>query len=117
MPHWKSWYGTAWDSEGVEQLRISQRRKGEEKMKKRLASTLLAGAMVCSMVLTGCSGGDAEKKDTSPAEKETDTNKGKEQDAVGEAAALIDAIYVQVPEIWCFSVQGEGSNACLVYGD
>ena len=95
MPHWKSWYGTAWDSEGVEQLCISQRRKGEEKMKKRLASTLLAGAMVCSMVLTGCSGGDAEKKDTSPAEKETDTNKGKEQDAVGEAAALIDAIYVQ----------------------
>lgn len=64
-------------------------------MKKRLASTLLAGAMVCSMVLTGCSGGDAEKKDTPPAEKETDTNKGKEQDAVGEAAALIDAIYVQ----------------------
>ena len=50
---------------------------------------------MCSMVLTGCSGGDAEKKDTSPAEKETDTNKGKEQDAVGEAAALIDAIYVQ----------------------
>ncbi len=63
-------------------------------MKARLTAALLTGVMACSMVLTGCSGGDAEK-DTTPTEKETDTNTGKELDAVGEAAALIDAIYVQ----------------------
>ncbi len=71
-------------------------------MKKKVVAVLLAGAIIGSMALTGCSGG-GERADTSSGdgrtESQTDTENEPETDAdqkaADEAAALIDAIYVQ----------------------
>ena len=88
-------------------------------MKKKLAVALLIGAMICSLVLTGCSketsesvvntveseenkenaektepekeNKEAESADTASTEDEADSD----QKAADEVAALIDAIYVQ----------------------
>lgn len=72
-------------------------------MKKKLAAVLLTGAMTCSLALTGCSkdapasGENAvstEEESTENAEPEGE-NENQDQAAADEAAALIDAIYVQ----------------------
>ena len=71
-------------------------------MKKKVVAVLLAGAIIGSMALTGCSGG-GERADISSGdgrtESQTDTENEPETDAdqkaADEAAALIDAIYVQ----------------------
>lgn len=72
-------------------------------MKKKLAAALLTGAMTCSLALTGCSkdapasGENAvstEEESTENAEPEGE-NENQDQAAADEAAALIDAIYVQ----------------------
>lgn len=99
-------------------------RKGERKMKKRLVTALLMGAMTCSLVFAGCGGKAAEtsenteqteesneppKEENAPSEGEesdepsTEEENGESQEEEGnadqaaadEAAALIDAIYVQ----------------------
>lgn len=90
-------------------------------MKKKLVVTLLAGAMVCSLALTGCAGAEpaanSVQTETDSAEKETaestqsgeqgsgaqkqteaasaESDAGSDQEAADEVAALIDAIYVQ----------------------
>lgn len=93
-------------------------------MKKRLVTALLMGAMTCSLVFAGCGGKDAEtsenteqteesnepsKEENAPSEGEesdepsTEEENGESQEEEGnadqaaadEAAALIDAIYVQ----------------------
>lgn len=89
----------------------------ERKMKKKIISALLSGAMVCSLVLTGCSketsvsaenavqteagktesaelAGENDRQDrTNESEAGGDT--ASDQAAADEVAALIDAIYVQ----------------------
>ncbi len=69
-------------------------------MRKKTVVALLAGAMACSIVLTGCgkenmvdSGNtvNSEKPDTPAAKEETKTDK----EIANETATLIDAIYVQ----------------------
>lgn len=66
-------------------------------MKKKLAAALLTSVMVGSLALTGCSGKNAEQTGN-PVQTETASAEGEtvsDQDAADEAAALIDAIYVQ----------------------
>ncbi|MBD5445142.1 MAG: cobalt chelatase [Lachnospiraceae bacterium] len=66
-------------------------------MKKKLAITLLAGVMTCSLALTGCSketsGADADIVQTEADNVQAATDN--DQAAADEVAALIDAIYVQ----------------------
>ena len=66
-------------------------------MKMKLAITLLAGAMTCSLALTGCSketsGADADIVQTEADNVQAATDN--DQAAADEVAALIDAIYVQ----------------------
>lgn len=57
-------------------------------MKKRVIAALLTGIMCFGLVLTGCAGKEA----SAPVGEETE---GGDQKAADEAAALIDAIYVQ----------------------
>ncbi len=57
-------------------------------MKKKFAAVLLTGIMACVPVLTGCSNGNTETAGGS-AQNVSD------QEAADQAAALIDAIYVQ----------------------
>lgn len=69
-------------------------------MKKKVVAVLLTGVIIGSVALAGCSGGDAGQTDTSSSgESKTETEGGTEadadQEAANEAAALIDAIYVQ----------------------
>ncbi|MCM1214714.1 MAG: sirohydrochlorin cobaltochelatase [Lachnospiraceae bacterium] len=81
-------------------------------MKKKLTAALLTGAMVCSLALTGCSNADAEtagnsvQADDGNAESAGSSSSSEQsgeaspeavsdQDAANQAAALIDAIYVQ----------------------
>lgn len=56
-------------------------------MKKKTLAVLLAIAMVATLAMTGCSGGDKESG--------TDSATEEDQKAADEVAALIDAIYVQ----------------------
>lgn len=71
-------------------------------MKKKLAVTLLASALICSSVLTGCSkDAPASEENTVQTEDESTKDESTKDDAVSdqaaadEVAALIDAIYVQ----------------------
>lgn len=98
--------------------------KGERKMKKRLVTALLMGAITCSLAFAGCGGKAAETSENTeqteesnePSKEENVLSEGEESDepsteeengesqeeegnadqaAADEAAALIDAIYVQ----------------------
>lgn len=62
-------------------------------MKKKFIVTLLTGTMICSMALTGCSKETAASVDNVTQTEEQ--NAGSDQEAADNAAALIDAIYVQ----------------------
>lgn len=67
-------------------------KRGDGKMKKKLFAALLAAAMTCALVLTGCAKENgADTGSETDTESETDTD----QQAADEVAALIDAIYVQ----------------------
>lgn len=65
-------------------------------MKKKLAVTLLTGAMIFSCILTGCSKENSEDTTQKTSTQETGTQTDADQEAADEVAALIDAIYVQV---------------------
>ena len=70
------------------------------KMKRKLLVTLLSATMVCSLLMTGCGGGEADTNQTSaPTEEAVADNtadaENEDQKAADEVAALIDAIYVQ----------------------
>jgi len=87
----------------------------KRKMKKKLLTVLLTGAMICSLALTGCSGGASEPAaNTARTEEGSKAEEGSTKGAGGgteealpesraeddraaadEVAALIDAIYVQ----------------------
>ena len=72
----------------------------DSKMKRKLLVTLLSATMVCSLLMTGCGGEEADTNQTSaPTEDAVADNtadaENEDQKAADEVAALIDAIYVQ----------------------
>lgn len=72
-------------------------------MKKKVVAVLVMGVIICSMVLTGCSGGSESQTETASKEEKTEpgseteakTDVDTDQEAADKVAALIDAIYVQ----------------------
>lgn len=72
-------------------------------MKKKVVAVLVMGVIICSMVLTGCSGGSESQTETASKEEkiepgsetEAKTDVDTDQEAADKVAALIDAIYVQ----------------------
>lgn len=63
-------------------------------MKKKLFTTLFTAAVTCSLMMTGC-GNDGKKETGAEGRTETESQADTDQKAADEAAALIDAIYVQ----------------------
>lgn len=63
-------------------------------MKKKFVATLLTSAMICTVALMGC-GQEPDASSASQQETGSDQESSSDQEAADNAAALIDAIYVQ----------------------
>lgn len=63
-------------------------------MKKKFVATFLTGAMICTVALMGC-GQESDASSASQQETGNDQKSRSDQEAADNAAALIDAIYVQ----------------------